>query len=52
MAIHWNDSSDDESQAGLEKLSVLLVLDRFLKLKTDLFFDKKLKNRSVKLYFS
>ena len=38
--------------AGLEKSSVLPVLDRFLKLKTDLFLDKKLKNRSIKLYFS
>ena len=34
--------------AGLEKSSVLPVLDRFLKLKTDLFPDKKLKNRSIK----
>ena len=40
------------SAAGLEKSSVLPVLDRFLKLKTDLFLDKKLKNRSIKLYFS
>ena len=39
-------------KAGLEKSSVLPVLDRFLKLKTDLFLDKKLKNRSIKLYFS
>ena len=31
------------SLAGLEKSSVLPVLDRFLKLKTDLFLDKKLK---------
>ena len=36
------------SLAGLEKSSVLPVLDRFLKLKTDLFLDKKLKNRSIK----
>ena len=35
-------------RAGLEKSSVLPVLDRFLKLKTDLFLDKKLKNRSIK----
>ena len=28
------------------------VLDRFLKLKTDLFLDKKLKNRSIKLCIS
>ena len=28
---------------GLEKSSVLLVLDRILKLKTDLFLYKKLK---------
>ena len=38
--------------SGLEKLSVLPVLDRFLNLKTDLFLDKKLKNRSIKIYFS
>ena len=35
--------------AGLEKSSVLPVLDRFLKLKTDLFLHKKLKNQSIKL---
>ena len=29
--------------SGLEKSSVLPVLDRFLKLRTDLFLDKKLK---------
>ena len=29
---------------GLEKSSVLPVLDRFLKLKTDLFLNKKLKS--------
>ena len=39
-------------EAGLEKSSVLPVLDRFLKLKTDLFLDKKLKNRSIKLCLS
>ena len=33
----------------LEKSSVLPVLDQFLKLKTDLFLDKKLKNQSIKL---
>ena len=38
--------------SGLEKSSVLSVLDRFLKLKTDLFLDKKLKNRSIKLCIS
>ena len=38
--------------ARLEKSSVLPVLDRFLKLKTDLFLDKKLKNRSIKLCLS
>ena len=37
---------------GLEKSSVLPVLDRFLKLKTDLFLDKELKNRSIKLFIS
>ena len=37
-----------KSDAGLEKSLVLPVLDRFLKLKTDLFLDKKLKNRSIK----
>ena len=35
--------------AGLEKLSGLPVLDQFLKLKTDSFLDKKLKNRPIKL---
>ena len=40
------------SIAGLEKSSVLPVLDRFLKLKTDLFLDKKLKNWSIKLCIS
>ena len=34
---------------GQEKLSVLPVLDLILKLKTDLFLDKKLKNLSFKL---
>ena len=38
--------------SGLEKSLVLPVLDRFLKLKTDLFLNKKLKNRSIKLCFS
>ena len=38
--------------SGLEKSSVLPVLDQFLKLKTDLFLDKKLKNRSIKLCIS
>ena len=37
---------------GLEKSSVLPVLDRFLKLKTDLFLDKKLKNRSIKRFWT
>ena len=36
------------SVPGQEKSSVLPVLDRFLKLKTDLFLDRKLKNRSIK----
>ena len=40
------------SYAGLEKSSVLPVLDRFLKLKTDLFLNKKLKSRSIKLCIS
>ena len=40
------------SRAGLEKSSVLPVLDRFLKLKTDLFLNKKLKSRSIKLCIS
>ena len=38
--------------AGLEKSSVLPVLDRFFKLKTDLFLNKKLKSRSIKLCIS
>ena len=38
--------------AGLEKSSVLPVLDRFLKQKTDLFLNKKLKSRSIKLCIS
>ena len=42
----------DQAGPGLEKSSVLPVLDRFLKLKTDLFLDKKLKNRSIKLCIS
>ena len=33
----------DLSISGLEKSSVLPVLDRFLKLKTDLLLDKELK---------
>ena len=37
---------------GLEKSSVLPVLDRFLKLKTDLFLNKELINRSIKLCIS
>ena len=41
-----------DTRPGLEKSSVLPVLDRFLKLKTDLFLDKKLKNRSIKLCIS
>ena len=37
------------SVSGLEKSLVLLVLDQIWKLKTDLFLDRKLKNRSIKL---
>ena len=37
------------SQSGLEESSGLPVLDRFLKLKTDLFLHKKLKIGSIKL---
>ena len=39
---------DNDYNTGLEKSSVLPVLDRFLKLKTDLFLAKTLKNRSIK----
>ena len=38
--------------SGLEKSSVLPVLDRFLKLKNDLFLNKNLKNGSIKLCIS
>ena len=43
---------NEGSLPGLEKSLVLPVLDRFLKLKTDLFLDKKLKYRSIKLCIS
>ena len=36
---------------GLEKLSVLPVLDRFLSLKTDFVLNRKQKNRSIKVRF-
>ena len=36
---------------GLEKSTVLPVLDRNLKLRTDLFLGKRLKNWSIKLCF-
>ena len=39
------------SQAGLEKSSVLPVLDRFLSLKTDFVLNRKQKNRSIKIRF-
>ena len=38
-------------RAGLEKSSVLLVLDRFLSLKTDFDLNKKQKNRSIEVRF-
>ena len=38
-------------RAGLEKSSVLPVLDRFLSLKTDFVLNKKQKNRSIKIVF-
>ena len=37
------------SEAGLEKSSVLPVLDRFLSLKTDFVLNRKQKNRSIKV---
>ena len=36
---------------GLEKLSVLPVLDRFLSLKTDFVLNRLQKNRSIKVRF-
>ena len=36
---------------GLEKSSVLPVLDQILKFRTDLFLGKKLKNWSIKFCF-
>ena len=38
-------------RAGLEKSSVLPVLDRFLNLKTDFVLNRKQKNRSIKVRF-
>ena len=37
--------------AGLEKSSVLPVLDRFLSLKTDFVLNRKQKKRSIKVRF-
>ena len=37
--------------AGLEKSSVLPVLDRFLSLKTDFVLNRKQKNRSIQIRF-
>ena len=39
------------SRAGLEKSSVLPVLDRFLSLETDFVLNRKQKNRSIKVLF-
>ena len=39
------------SISGLEKSSVLPVLDRFLSLKTDFVRNMKQKNRSIKVRF-
>ena len=39
------------STAGLEKSSVLPVLDRFLSPKTDFVLNRKQKNRSIKVFF-
>ena len=38
--IGWMDGQTKNQTPGLEKSSVLPDLDRFLKLKTDLFLDK------------
>ena len=38
-------------KSGLEKSSVLPVLDRFLSLKTDFVLNRKQKNRSIKVRF-
>ena len=38
-------------RSGLEKSSVLPVLDRFLSLKTDFVLNRKQKNRSIKVRF-
>ena len=50
--IHYQVTSECNWEPGLEKSLVLPVLDRFLKLKTNLFLDRKLKNRSIKLRIS
>ena len=44
-------NSNEYTQSGLEKSSVLPVLDRFLSLKTDFVLNKKQKNRSIKVRF-
>ena len=45
-------NTGNSRETGLEKSSVLLVPDLFLKLKNDLFLDKKRQNQSTKLCIS
>ena len=43
--------TDVHCESGLEKSSVLPVLDRFLSLETDFVLNRKQKNRSIKVRF-
>ena len=45
------DMTLDVYRAGLEKSSVLPVLDQLLSLKTDFVLNRKQKNRSIKIRF-
>ena len=47
----YSDISKNYCHPGLEKSSVLPVLDRFLSLKTDFVLNRKQKNRSIKVRF-
>ena len=49
--MRCHDQEVSVCQAGLEKSSVLPVLDRFLSLKTDFVLNRKQKNRSIKVRF-
>ena len=48
---HLRSCRDGQLTSGLEKSSVLPVLDRFLSLKTDFVLNRKQKNRSIKVRF-